>query len=183
MTSFLLNVGRSQKIMWFREKDYSSITFQTCSLWWGRGHWEFWERKCLDPQGTEGIHSVSAPEGHASGLLGAGMSKPPKIHLPKVEPFSEGVWWFCPFPPTSLPFPLQSHKLQLVHGQRSFLEVSPLGAVSGMWKAGDWLQKGWMPVCPCQEHWSCGAGGTTTGELPLSSRTLLLFPMWWGNNV
>lgn len=101
MTSFLLNVGRSQKIMWFREKDYSSITFQTCSLWWGGGHWEFWQRKCLDPQGTEGIHSVSAPEGHASGLLGAGMSKPPKIHLPKVEPFlkvSDGFALFLPPP-------------------------------------------------------------------------------------
>lgn len=60
-------------------------------------HYEFWERKHLDPPGIEGIHSVAAPEGRALGLLGAGVSKPPKIHLPKAEPFSEGVWCFAPF--------------------------------------------------------------------------------------
>lgn len=134
---FELNTDGSQKIMWFREKDYSSITFQTSSLWWGGRHWEFWEIKCLDPQGTQGIHSVTAAEGHALGLLGAGVRTPPKIHLPKAEPFSEGVWCFALFLPPPCLFHCSPTSCSWC-GQRSPLKVSHcvLSQGCGKWETG-----------------------------------------------
>lgn len=132
-----------------------------------------------DPQESKDIHSVAAPGGCALGSLGAGASKPPKTWLP----FSERWLGFCPPPHTSLPFPRQSHKQELVQGQRTLPEVSPPGASSGMWKVGVWLQKRWMPACrgSGRSIGGRGAGGISSGgwRLPPSSGALLIFPFWW----
>lgn len=95
-----------------------------------------------DPGEMKGIHGVAAPGGYVLGSLGAGVSEPPKTWLPKAEPFPGGG-----SSSTSLPYPPQSHGQELVQGQRTLLEVSLLGALLGRWKAGDWLQRGWMPAC------------------------------------
>lgn len=65
--------------------------------------------QCSDPGEMNSIHSVAVPGGCALGLLGAGVSKPPKTWLPKAEPFSGGG-----FSSTSLPYAPESPRQELM---------------------------------------------------------------------
>lgn len=135
--------------------------------------------QCSDPQEVKSIRSVTALGGRASGSLGAGASKPPELQLPKAEPFSGGGWGFT----LLLTFPTAVPQAGAGAGlEDSFMEVTPPGALSGMRRAGGWLQRGWVPVC-----WGSGArmggrgaSGISLGEwwLPLCNATLVIFPIW-----
>lgn len=107
-------------------------------------------KEMLGSTGNRGHPQCYCSRGPCIGLAGAGVCKPSKIHLPKAEPFSEGAWCFALFLPPDCLSQCSPTSSSWCRGQRSLLEVSPIGAVSGMWEVGDWLQKGWMPAGPCQ---------------------------------
>lgn len=112
------------------------------------------------------------PECRCSGWLCVGLTwcqtSHPKLGCLRQGPSLE-VARFLPSSSHLLTFPTAVPQAGAGAGSEdSLLEVSPLGALSGMRKAGDWLHRGWM------------AGGISSGVwwLPLSNGALLVFPIW-----